>query len=208
MTSKIKNTGLFVVILVVLFLVFRNNQLKKQRDTQAKWSDLWEAQADTILKQYSKSTKEWEYSKLGLIADHNTLKSFYKNREDSLSKVIRKLVNDKKVKDVTVIETVTRVDTVVETKEVEGVYHSEYLTEYIQLKTEARKDSTDISLQMKLPLTISKSTDGRITVSTPVKEVEITELTGFTKVEPQKKKNWKYWVGGIVGGAVTYSIIK
>lgn len=167
--------------------------------------DLVAVDVDSITKQWNEKERAWEYSRLQYEATTKELNAHLSARGDSLSKALHALSRRPNVKDATLVTAVTKVDTIVKTVEKDGVYHSEYLTEYIRIRTNASRDSTAISLQMKLPLSISKEKDGRITVSTPVKEVEITELTGFTKVTPDRKRNWKYIVGGVVGGAIIYS---
>lgn len=201
-----KSKYILPIVLFIVAIIFATAMLhyKKAYETQTTQTGLWKAEADTITKKWNKNAKEWEFSRLGYQATEKQLKQFLKDKDAELYELAKK----KTIREVTKIETVIKFDTIVNTIVKDGIHYATISDKWMQADIVSRPDSTSLKQQINMPLTISKGVDGRITASTPVPYIDIIELKGFTKIQPDKKRNWKYWVGGIVGGALIYGISK
>lgn len=184
-----------IAILIITFGAGRNDKIETV-------IDLNEAFADSIRKEYNSKSKEWEFSRKQYEASEKILKEFLRKKDAELYELSKK----KEVRDATKINTVIKFDTIVNTIVKDSIHYATITDKWMKAYIVSRPDSTSLDQQVKMPLTINKGFDGRITVTTPVPYVDIIELKGFTKVEPDRKRNWKYWVGGIIGGALVYGI--
>lgn len=191
--------GIIVVILLAIggWFMIKHNPVKTL-------PTLNDAYADSIKKEWDAEAEQWEFSRLQYEATEKQLKQFLKDKDAELYA----LANKKEVRDVTKIEAIIKHDTIVETITMDSTRYATIKDEWTEEHITSRPDSTYRSLQIRMPLTILKGTDGRITVATPVPYVDIVDLRGFTKVDPVRKKNWKYIVGGVVGGVLVYGVVK
>lgn len=201
---KIKDILLIVLFVTVLILGGFLNHYIGVYNSEKSWSKLWEAEADTVLKKWNDNAKQWEFSRLQYEASEKQLKEFLKEKDQELYELLKK----KNVRDVTKIETVIKYDTIVNTIVKDGVHYATISDKWMEAHIISRPDSTSLKQQVNMPLTIIKGTDGRITAITPIPYIDVVELKGFTKIEPDRKRNWKYWIGGIIGGALIYSAAK
>lgn len=188
-------------IVAVALLVF---WFLAKRETPPSVADLNAAFQDSIRKEYNAKEQQWEYSRLQYEDKEKKLIEFLEEKDQQLADLARR----KTIRDVTVLEPVIRYDTIVNTVVREGVHYATIRDAWMEAHIVSRADSTSLQQQIHLPLRVQKETDGRITAATPVPYVDIVDLSGFTKIDPPKKNNWKYWVGGIVGGAVVYGVLK
>lgn len=201
-----KTKDLAIIALLILSLIMWGSVRHYRtvaEDAKVK-NNLLEAQADTIRKKWNGKAKQWEFSRLQYEANERQLRDFLKDKDAELYELAKR----KDVRDVTKTELVVVRDTIVPTVVKDGVNYATITDKWMEAHIVSRADSTSLKQRINLPLTISKGYDGRITVATPVPYVEIVDLKGFTKIEPDRKRNWKYWVGGIIGGALVYVVVK
>lgn len=202
--KTIKDILLISLVLTCIVLFGFLNYYQKAYKSEKAWSSLWEAQADTLLKNWDAQSQQWEFSRLQYEATEKELRGFLKDRDKRLYELAKK----KDVRDVTEIETVIKYDTTVNTVVRDNIHYATITDKWMEAHIISRPDSTSLKQQINMPLTILKGYDGRITATTPIPYIDVVELKGFTKIEPDRKRNWKYWVGGLIGGALIYGVTR
>lgn len=201
---KIKDLTIIALLILTLIMWGSVRHYKNSLDDAKAKNNLLEAQADTIAKKWNSKSEQWEFSRLQYEANEAQLKRFLKDKDAELYALAKR----KDIRDVTKTVIEIQKDTIVPTEVRDGIHYATITDKWMEAHIVSRADSTSLVQKISLPLTISKGYDGRIMVTTPVPYVDIADLKGFTKIAPQKKKNWKYWVGGIIGGALVYGVVK
>lgn len=203
--SNLKNLGLVLLIAAIVvmrvLISFKNDTIEKLSDN----NNLLEAKIDTLDKSWNKQKNRYEYSKLLYIANEKNLKDQLKNLDTELATLKKKKPNT----GTGIIETTTTIiDTVVinDTVSIKDTRVANISNQHYKALITSRIDSTELSIRMydKMEADIDYKT-GRITIIHSNPYIEVTELKGFQISTPkQKSKNWKYIVGGIVGGSLIY----
>ncbi len=201
---KIKDLAIIVLLILAIVLWGTVKHYRNAAESAKMESKLLEAQADTIKKEWNVKSEQWEFSRLQYEATSEQLRGFLKDKDAELYALAKR----KDVRDVTKTEIVVQKDTIVNTVVKDGVHYATITDKWMEAHIVSRLDSTSLKQTISMPLIIQKATDGRITIQTPVPYVDIVDLRGFTKVKPDRKRDWKYIVGGIIGGALIYLVVK
>jgi hypothetical protein len=203
--ETVKWLSVVATVLLVGYLFLNNYKLRQIVQNYEHVAALNEAHTDSLRTSFNKKTGEWESSRKAYLAEKAVLDKFLDEKEQELAKLRRKGADTGGQ-----VSGETRVDTVVVTKilpdSITRVATINALPHYEAAVT-STPDSTRIKLMAYTNLTwdISK---GEINVSHNNPYLTITNTKAFYVTPKQKKSNWKWIAGGIIGAGVTYFVVK
>lgn len=203
--SKAMIAGL---VLLCAVLLFRSCGLDNDKQAALDEVALLKSGRDTLRSELNEKTGLVEYSKQAYVAEVGRLTDYLAEKDSELYK----LRKDKGATFGASTTTTLRIDTVTNTiRDTITVPGQEIRTAVIiDPYYTANIHSTPTNTRLQLELTPDSvlywlGPDYRLNTSHSNKLVKVTELNSFyVKPPAQKKKNWKYWVGGLIGGAVVY----
>jgi len=209
---KISKTNILlgVIILLIFILATREGCHRSQEDKLKDQISLEKAAQDTLKVELNKKTGELEYSKQTYVASNGQLTDFLAEKD----KELYDLKKSKKATVGIITNTEYRIDTVVKNlppdtvEKKEGIRKATIVNEFYQADIVSKPDSTSMGLVAWDKVKYSLGPDYRLIAKHSNPYVKVTELNSFYVKPDKKPKNWKYWAGAIVGGAVIYGVTR
>lgn len=198
------------LILIILILVWRGCGISTQNDQLQDKLDLEKAEKDTLAYNFNKKTNEWEYSKQTYAAANGQLTDFLAEKDKELSE----LKKSKKASVGIITKYETRIDTVVnnivgvDPTNIDSVRRATIIDKDYKADIVSWPNKTSLALVAWDSVKYSIGPDYRLVATHSSKLVKVTELNSFYVKPDVKKKNWKYWAGAIIGGAIVYGITR
>lgn len=203
-------TGLLILTVCLSIGIYINHNSKQDFKAQVA---LLKTSLDSTKKTYNKEKGVWESSRQMWQADKDNLVAHLKSQHE---KELADLAKKKDIREVITTKGELRVDTSVKTNvvyvkdtttgETQEVRNIALQDSFINLKVVSYPDTSNINLVANTDLMLKVTYDGMITATPTSPYLKVNEIKGFNKVQKPKKNNWKYIVGGILGGALVYGL--
>lgn len=212
--SKI-NIFIGVLILIIIVLLFKEGCNRKEVSDLKDQVGLEKAAKDSLKYSLNKKSGEWEYSKQTFVAANGQLTDFLATQDAELAQ----LKKAKKASVGIVTKTETRIDTIVlnlPSENIAGVDPSvsdsirkaSIVNPYYRADITSWPKRTSLALIAWDSVKYSIGPDYRLVARHSNPYVKVNELNSFYVKPDVKKRNWKYWLGAIAGGAIVYGITR
>lgn len=205
------HVSIVLLICVTAFFSIKSCNESKNSDVLEQQANLYKAKNDTLISAYNSKTGELEYSKQAYAAEIGTLTDFLAKNEAKLAQLQK---DNKGAKFGISATTTMKIDTTVrnqpssKTDTCNDTRTATINAKYYDADIISKPNTTSLDLRVK-PDSVSYVLDknNRLKVIHSNRLFEVVELNSFYVNPPaQKKKNWKYWVGGIIGAGVVYGV--
>lgn len=206
---KLNSLHIIILILIgaVVFLSIRSCNKSNEADKYKQLADLEAAKNDTLAVRYNEATGDLEYSKQAYAASEKVLEDYLKEHDKELA-ALQKDGNKVGIR----TETVVKIDTLVQNN-TDTVYAND--TRVADIRTpdyNAYITSTPKTTALKLRLfdTVGYSLDKdyRLKATHTNPYLEVTEINSFYVKPENKRKNFKYWIGAVVGGVIVWGVTR
>jgi hypothetical protein len=207
--SKAVIAGLALICAVLLF---RSCGLDNDKQAALDEVALLRAGRDTLRSELNEKTGLVEYNKHAYVAEVGRLTDYLAEKDQELYKLRKYRGATFGASTTTTLRIDTVTNTIRDTITVPGqeIRVANINDPYYTANIRSTPSTTSLSLTLTPDSVLYwLGPDYRLNTSHSNKLVKVTELNSFyVKPPAQKKKNWKYWVGGLIGGAMVYGVAK
>lgn len=203
---KLNSLHLIILALVgvVIFLSIRSCKQSKVINDADQIANLDKALNDTITKTVDKNG-DTTYSKQAFIAEIGLLTDVIAKKDTELARLAKEK-NKVAVKVVTVTKLVdsgkTIIDTVKDTRTA-TIVNPHFTADFVSTPV---KTTVNVSFRDTATYAIDKN--GRLNTKHSNPYLSVVDQNAFIVLPKQRKKNWKYWVGAVVGGVLVYGVTR
>lgn len=200
------------ITLLIVWLYYRNSQLRKKVNQRDQLVGLMEASVDSLRSYYDKELGSLIYERQALVAERDLLLDYTEKRSKEVAELIRKYdaiagaISNTEVG----IDTLVAYDTVYIDSANRDIRQVRLKSDYYDIGVRSYPDSVKLSpLVFFNKQTIYLDEDGLVKVRNTNPYMKVTDLQGFRVQEPKRKS--RFWLGFGLGVGTTvgaYYLVK
>lgn len=192
-----------MVGVVILLSVRSCNQSKAIKDAD-QVANLDKALNDTITKSVDKNG-DTTYSKQAFIAEIGLLTDALAKQDLELARLAKEK-NKVGVKVVTITKLVDSGKTIIDT--VKDTRTATIVNPHFTADVVSTPIKTSVSIMVRDTATYSIDKNGRLNTKHSNPYLSVVDQNAFIVLPKQRKNNFKYWVGAVVGGVLVYGVTR